>query len=164
MKTVACFLTVLILSLPAWTAAPGADLNHVKRVAVLPLIVHDVENGRTVGQALDRILSTPLAADVHIRLLSAEAQSALKDREGATLSQDQIYMIGRLLGADYVVYGTVNQVGNNLGIAIELIDIPSYRRGMTLTAVCHGLAEAEPKLREYARTIEDAIDRDVLHR
>ncbi len=158
MKTAACFLTAILILLPAWADAPAAGTGGVKTVLVLPFTVHDVENRSDIERTVLRIFREPLAEDGRIRLLGPDAQGALRGKERADLSLGDIYFAGRHTGADYVVYGTVNQVGFNLGITVELIDIPSYRRILALTAVCHGMDDAEARMKEYALKIEDAVD------
>jgi len=158
MKTAACILAAILLALPAWAGAPKAAADGVRTVAVLPFTVHDVENGSAIERTVVRIFREPLAEDGRIRLLDPDAKGVLAGKEDADLSLGDIYVAGRHLGADYVVYGTVNRIGFNLGITVELIDIPSYRRILALTAVCHGMDDAEGRMKEYASRIEDAVD------
>jgi len=158
MKTVVCFLAAILLTLPAWAGTAAADAVSVKTVLVLPFVVHDVENKSAIERTVTRIFREPLADDGRIRLLDQDAQGAFRGKEDADLSMGDIYVAGRHTGADYVVYGTVNQVGFNLGITVELIDIRSYRQILALTAICHGMDEAEARTKEYALRIEDAVD------
>jgi TolB-like protein len=159
-KNIISIVAALLLTLPAWTVAAAQDGDHAKAVAVLPFVVHDVENGESVARAISEIFALPLSEDSgRIRLIAPDSTAGiLKDKAGADLSLDEIYMLGRSMGADYVIYGTVNPVGRSLGISVELIDIPGYLRKSTLNAVCHGMAEAESRLSAYARRLEAIID------
>jgi len=158
MKPLACFLAAILLTLPAWAGTAAAAAGGVKTVLVLPFAVHDVENKSAIERTAARIFREPLADDGRIRLLDPDTQGSFTGKEDADLSLGDIYVAGRHTGADYVVYGTVNQVGFNLGITVELIDIRSYRQILALTDVCHGMDEAEARMKAYALRIEGAVD------
>lgn len=157
MKTISWLLVMIFFLLAAWGTALAKD---VKSVAVLPFITHDIAEKDSTRQAISHVFSSSLAEDHKIMLLSQDdVNNPLKEKEDRDLSMEEIYTLGRRIGADYIIYGTINPVGYNLSISVELIDIPDYKREIVLSAVCHGMDEAVPKMQEYAHRIEDIIDK-----
>lgn len=159
MKTVICFLVIIFFSSLLWVTALAKDSKAVKAVAVLPFTTHDIVEKDSTRQAISHVFSSSLAEDNKIMLLFRDdVYNVLKEKEDADLSMDEIYILGRRMGADYIIYGTVNPVGYNLGISVELIDIRNYKRKIALSTVCHGIDEVIPKMKDYAHRIEDIID------
>jgi TolB-like protein len=159
MKTLVSFLLIIFLSLTGWFVASAKDAKSEKVAAVLPFTTCGVDNRAYTQQVIAHIFSSPLNENSRIKLIFRDdIYKILKDKECGGLSIDEIYTLGKRMGADYVIYGTVNPVGESLGISVELIDIGKYRCRIALSAVCHGMADAEPKLKAYAHRIEDIID------
>jgi len=162
MKRVVCFLLIIFLSSTAWSAASAKDSKSEKVAAVLPFTTCGVDNRDYTQQVIAHIFSSPLNENSRIKLIFRDdIYNILKDKECNGLSIEDIYILGKRMGADYIVYGTVNPVGESLGISVELIDIRKYRCRIALSTVSHGMAEAEPRLKSYAHRIEEIIDGGV---
>ncbi|MFP3938838.1 MAG: penicillin-binding protein activator LpoB [Thermoanaerobaculia bacterium] len=95
---------------PTRFAHPRFDFGFVERVAVVPF--ENLSNDRAAGARVTRLVITELLASGAVDVVEpGEVQAAL-DRLGARItapSTEQVVSLGRTLGVQAVVVGTVTQ-------------------------------------------------------
>jgi len=133
--------------------------NSFKRVAVLPFTIHGADDGSVVRQGILRILSASLMTTEKINVVSdEEIVNALKPlNEKDILSTANIYVLGKAVHADYVVYGDVEGVGHSISISGMLFDVDAYKPVVSMQGFYHGMYEAIPELDYFARRIDNYL-------
>jgi len=123
-------------------------------VAVLPFAVHSAEPLDYVKQGIWDMLTSRLAADERISVLSRDPiLDALKGVTGKELSQADVYGLGKTLKADYVVWGSITKIGNSLSIDAKLVDIAAYKSPVGIFVQSQNMDEVIPRISDFAQRI-----------
>ncbi|MDD5711623.1 MAG: FG-GAP-like repeat-containing protein [Smithellaceae bacterium] len=163
--------TVLLLSLAGSLAA-----KDTIRIAVVPFSVRSADDIGYVIHGITDILSSRLSADGSVEVLENEvvqstlaalkkdnvavskpgkgvkktAKSSVSPKEGAELTREDLVKIGRNLGADFVVGGSITKIGNYLNLSGNLIDVKQGKSVLSLSYQCPSIDEVIPKTNELA--------------
>ncbi len=121
--------SVLTLSV-AW-----AEDQPVK-LAVLPLVIHGQQDALNAQKSLDQVFAKLITGE-GIKLIGA--QEAMKAAGGPVRTEDQARSVGSRLGADYVLFGSFNQVGNSISLDTKLVDISGKKKPVVLFAEEKGM-------------------------
>jgi hypothetical protein len=136
----------------------GVCAKEQHTVAILPFTVDDQSNKKYLRELIRYTLSSHLKKDEDIRLVPADrVDEALKSIDRKSLSTADLYMLGKKIDTDYVIYGTVIKVGFNSNVYIELVNIDHYRNQYASFAVCHSVDEVVTKISSFATDINSVI-------
>jgi TolB-like protein len=150
-KWFVCFLCLIAAVPPLW----AKDKNSV---AVLPFAVHSAENIDYVRQGIGDMLSSRISVNEKIEIVSKDAVlAALKELGGKDLTLADVYGLGKKLNADFVVWGSITKIGNNLSIDGQLVDITAYKAAVTIAAQSPSMDDVVPKINDFAQRIEARI-------
>ena len=154
-------LSVLLFVLPA-LAQSGAGAENVK-VTVLPFVVHAADELNYLEQSLPELLSDRLHEAGFEVVDQAEVQKLLQDRQVATVTPDVARELALLGGAGFAVYGTFNQLGEDLIIEARLVDAYGSGEGKRIEVVKSGLINLLPAVDELvARMKSDLLRVEVV--
>lgn len=157
-KTAIVAAAIVFLVFVAGVATACAKEQHT--VAVLPFTVYDQSNKKYIREMIRYTLSSHLKKDESIRLIPEDrVDEALKSFDRKSLSTADLYILGKAIDTDYIIYGTVNKVGFNSNVYIELININHYRNQYASFAVCHSVDEVVTKINGFAADINGVIGR-----
>ena len=145
----ALFLCTLFLFL----IKPYSSLAKDKyTIAVLPFSVHSNENLDYIRQGIQDMLSSRLSYHERLALVDKEAVAKLlKDKKD--FSPADIHGIGKALEVDYVIWGSITKIGNNLSLDGKLFDVAANKAALSNFYQCHSFDEVIPKLNEFAQNI-----------
>ncbi len=97
----------------------AADDTKVKKVAVLPFDVHSSENIDYIRNGVWDMLISRISLAGKIEVVSKnDVQDALAKRKGkGNLTVADVYELGKKMGVDYVVHGSITKIGNSVFIS-----------------------------------------------
>ncbi len=129
-----------------------------RSVMVLPFATHSSENIDWIQQSVWDMISIRVSAGGNITVLAKDKVSdALKPKGVKQLSEADVYALGKQMKADYVVWGSISKIGNNLSIDGKLMDVGKYQSAFGASALCHGMDEVIPKINDFSQKVVDRI-------
>ncbi|MCG6538270.1 MAG: hypothetical protein L7F78_27025, partial [Syntrophales bacterium LBB04] len=109
-------LTFLFLTLFPISAAHSQGL---KKISVLPFEVYSKSDSAAIKESLYKNLSGELAKEKLIRVISADAFL----KSNVKIDKRRAMEIGKSLGADFVIMGSLTKLGETLSIDARIIDV-----------------------------------------
>lgn len=151
-------LKLILCLLIVFTVSGSLDAKEVKTVAVLPFSVHSAENIEYVRQGIWDMLSSRIAVNEKIEVISREtALQAMKGKEGKHLTIADIYDLGKKMNVNYVVYGSITKIGNSVSIDGKLLEIATNKAAVSVFAQSQGMDDVILKINDFARNIDNHI-------
>ncbi len=123
------FLLCSLLFINAFDLAP-AGAQDLKKTLILPFQVHSKAQAREIQAALQQALSEQFGKVKKIQLL--ENKDLLTSLEGKIIDTSLAGALGRQTGADYVLTGSVTELGDVLNVDVRITDVA---RGAQLPAI-----------------------------
>jgi TolB-like protein len=133
-------------------------LADTSTVAVIPFRMNAEEPIGFIGDGVRDMLTSRIGSAPSIRVVKQDlVREALAKWAGSELTEESAIDVGRTLQADYVVFGSISKIGNNVSVDVSLLDV---KEGGTLTSVFTqslGLDEVVPHMNELALGITKAV-------
>ncbi len=153
------FLSLFILSLCS------VALAKVVKVAVLPFKVNAPGQKLTyVSQGLQDMLTTRLFVPGQVEVVPPEEVNNLCQGLKKPLTLTKAREIGKRLGVDYVVLGSLTSFGQSVSLDAELIPVKTNRAPIPLYTQAPTLDELIPKLTEMGQKAVAALQGHPLPR
>src|SRR5687767_10308099 len=125
MRTLRALVSAAVVLIPAMVAAQSKPT-----VAVMPFsYVSLVRGGDTgaLGEAVADMVSTELGGKQQIRLVERQAVKDLLDKQkllvSGRVSDEDALRAGKLLNADYVIFGSVTVVRDEVRLDMRIVDV-----------------------------------------
>ena len=130
-----CFAFVF---LPLFPLAP-THAQKLKKISILPFEVYSKQDSAAIKESLYRKLSADLKKEKLVRLIPADSflKSKIKVDERRAISA------GKSLRADFVVMGSVTQLGETLSVDAKIIDVGTGSVLSPVSVSGKGLANLE---------------------
>ena len=150
-KWVVCLVILVFAVVPSWA-------KETKRVVILPFSLHSAENIDYLRQGIGDMLASRLSVNEKIDVVNRDTVlAAVKDSGGKELHLADVFGLGKNLGADFVLMGTITKIGNNLSIDGRLVDIGALKSAASIVAQCQSIDEVIPKVTDLAQKMEAHI-------
>ena len=132
------------------------EAKDSKSVMVLPFATHSSENIDWIQQSVWDMISIRLSANSKIEVTAKDKVSeAIKEKGLKQPSEADVYSLGKKMNVDYVVWGSISKIGNNLSIDGKMMDINTYKLALGVSAMCHGMDEVIPKINDFSQKVVD---------
>jgi TolB-like protein len=126
MKTIISIIFLCAILVGAQAAADKEE--EIKTLAILPF-ENTQPNLQPLANALPDILITELVSVPSLRLVERskinQAQKALEAESNAFGSEEEKLKIGKWLGAEYLMMGSITKIFSNIRIDLRIIDVNS---------------------------------------
>lgn len=132
---------VLILSFAAGAGAqqdPAVQQESGPRVTVFPFSVYGPEKGGKIGQVTQDLLIKQLQEE-GLPVVGSEQLQRVTGSSRPITGDSQARTFGRRAGADYAIYGSVSQVGDQISLDGKLVDTSGQKRTRPLYSEQRGL-------------------------
>ncbi len=130
-------------------------------IAILPFSVSSAENIDYVQQGIRDILTFRISLNGKIDAINKDIVLAnLKESAKKELTLADIYGLGKRMNVDFVVWGNITKIGNNVSIDGKLVDVSTYMSPVSIFFQSQGLDEIIPKINDFAQRISDHIKGD----
>ncbi len=152
----------LILSGIIIFAAVSVDLifaADVKRIAVLPFKINSEKDLSFLKDGIFDMLSTRLAEEGQVEVISrARVDEALQTgAKSGTINEAIAHSIGTDLNADYVLFGSLTVLGQNVSIDTKMVDVSGAKPTMTFFDQSQDLGTVITKINLMAAEISNKI-------
>jgi TolB-like protein len=136
--------------------AAGTLWAKDKSVMVLPFATHSSENIDWIQQSVWDMISIRISANSGISVTAKDkVTEAMKETGRKQITEADVYSLGKKMNVDYVVWGSISKIGNNLSIDGKLMDIGNYKPALGVSAMCHGMDEVIPKINDFSQKVVD---------
>lgn len=153
MKKCVVFLCIVGVMFSGLVWAEEAK-KETKRVAVLPFSVHSSEDIAYVRDGIWDMLISRLSVSEGIRVTpKQEVKEALKRLEGKEPTVADVYGLGKRLGLDYAVWGSITKIGNSISLDAKLLDVSTYKTPLGVFEQCQGMDDVIPRITDFAKKI-----------
>ncbi|BCS87319.1 outer membrane protein assembly factor BamA [Pseudodesulfovibrio sediminis] len=159
-KVAMCAIAVLLLTTAAW-AAVGMDQDV--KVAVLPFKVNAGDDLAYLEESLPELLNDRLV-EAGFKVVEPEEVKRILDEKGiTTFDSTSAREVALLTGASFSVYGSLNQIGDNLTMDARLVDAYGTGAGKKISVSKEGLINLLPAVDALvARMRTDLLRLDVV--
>jgi len=156
-KIICLFFLFIILSV-----VPGGHHlygSEVKRVALLPFKINSEKDLSFLRDGIFDMLSTRLAQEGRVEVISREqAAAAVQSTAGSgTINEASARTIGASLKADFVLFGSLTVLGDNVSIDAKMVDITGAKPTMAFYDQSPDLGAVITKINSIAADINAKI-------
>ena len=135
-----------------------AGIAKVSKVAILPFQTNADENIDYINRGIREMLTARVTYGDTISVVEhGVVQDAMSEVHPRELTSEEVQALGSVLGVDYVIFGSISKIGNNVSIDINILNL--IGGGITKPVFAHsvGLDEVIPKVSGLAQEIVDTI-------
>jgi outer membrane protein insertion porin family len=135
-------LRTLSIVVAATTFAGVAGAQDAARVAVLPVVIHSIEESAYLRAGISEMLTSRLSQQAGVGAVRVD------DAGAATADADAARAAGRAAGASWVVYGSFTRFGEGASLDLRCIPVDSEGSAGPRSVFVHAgaLSELIPRL------------------
>ncbi len=123
-KTYIHFLFVFILLLaPAILLPPAPAAAAAKKVAIVPFKVNAEKDMGYLRDGVYDMLGSRLSKEGEVEVLNRQVVEKALPAEGGSLAEPSARELGRKLGADFVLFGSLTVLGNGISLDSKMVDV-----------------------------------------
>lgn len=136
----------------------GRGIASVVKVAILPFQMNADEDIEYINRGIRDMIASRITYETHITVLEQDLlRDTLSKALPGKLTKKEISEIGSRLGADYVVFGSITKIGNNMSIDINVLNVSLRKIIKPAFIQITGLDELIPKMENLAHEIKDTL-------
>jgi TolB-like protein len=133
-------------------------IAKVTRVAILPFQTNADENIDYIKRGIREMLAARVTYGADIFVVEHRlVKDALSRVLPSELTKQGVQELGSALGVDYVIFGSISKIGNNVSIDISVLNVLQGGITKPVFAQSVGLDEVIPKVSSLAQEIVDTI-------
>ena len=162
MKKIKLIIISLVLSgilISALGGVHSASAADVKRVALLPFKINAEKDLSFLRDGIFDMLSTRLAKEGRVEVIGrAQVDAAMQSAAASgTVNESAARSIGRRLNADFVLFGSLTVLGENVSIDAKMVDISGGQPTLTFFDQSRDLGAVITKINLMAVDINDKM-------
>ncbi|MBA2849628.1 hypothetical protein G4V39_08305 [Thermosulfuriphilus ammonigenes] len=146
------FFPFFIVSLFLFISASQAQA--VIKVAILPFKIHAAEDLSYVRDGIQDMMTTRIFKPEEVIVIDKTAVDAALKSISGPLTEAKVKELGQKLGVDYVLFGSLTVIGQNVSLDARMIPVENNRPPVALYAETRGLDEVIPRLADFAQKID----------
>ena len=137
----------------------SATAAEPKRLALLPFKINSEKDLSFLRDGIFDMLSTRLAKEGQVEVISrAKVETAMQPVAGSgSVNESKARDIGTRLNADFVLFGSLTVLGNNVSIDAKMVDITGGKPTMTFYDQSQDLGAVITKINLIAADINDKM-------
>ena len=152
---IACILCASIFIIFAVSLAPAAE--KASKVAVVPFKINAKDDYTFLRDGIVDMLTSRLSSEGTVTVVNREETlEAVTTLEGM-LNESKAKEIGNLLGADFVLYGSMTVFGESFSIDAKMVDVKGDRPSLSFYNQTQNSGEVIPKIDEFASEINEKM-------
>ena len=147
----------IIIALLAVRSSFAADPTTPKKVAVLPFQINAAQDLGYLREGILDMLASRLAWEGKVQVIEKNlVKEAMAGRQGP-LNEAAARQVGKALGADYVLFGSLTVFGDSVSMDAQMVDLSGDKAPVTLFAQTKGMNEVIPRINDFAEDINNKI-------
>ena len=124
------------------------------KVTVLPFSVHSSDNIDYVRQGIQDMLTSRISVSDKIEVTGKDVVAEILKKAGSKdLNLADVFSIGQQSKSDYVVWGSITKIGNNISIDGKLVDVTGGKSDVGIFAQSQSLDDVIPKVNDFSQRI-----------
>ena len=140
----------LLVALNGYAAAP-------KSILILPFNIHSEKDLSFLQAGIQDMLSTRLAEKGQVTVVDkVKAVEAYRELQGQFTS-DRLQETGKKYEADYVLYGSLTVLGDNLSLDAQVLDVMKGSSPETLSRQISGMDGLIPEINDFAGSVKKKL-------
>ena len=154
-KTMLLFLFLAsVLTLPSPSIAQGESPDRVYKVGILPFVIHSQENLDYLREGINDILTSRISVQGRIVVIERTlVEQALYELKPTRLDEPTAAKIGKKIGADFIVLGSITKVHDYISLDARLVSMSEEKPAVTAYTQQKGIDNVMVKINEFARDI-----------
>jgi TolB-like protein len=153
-RTVWIILTSVIFAFchvsPSLAKAP-------KRVAILPFTINAERDVSFLRDGIMDMLSSRLLTKGEMEVVEKQIVQKKLAQFTGPLNRERATLIGKALQADYVIFGSLTVIGENVSIDATVLDVAENEELVTASKQSKGMDEVIPTVNQFAQEINKKI-------
>lgn len=151
------FITLVLILAGILLQASGALAEPVKRVAILPFAMHAEKDLSFLQEGILDMLNSRIAWKDKVEIIEKGTVKKKVKEAGAPLDQEKAAAIGKALGADYVILGSLTIFGDSVSLDAKILDLSKGETLITAFNESKGMDEVIPTVNQFAQDINAKI-------
>jgi TolB-like protein len=148
---------VLVLIIPLLFTAAGSAAETPKKVAILPFEINAPEDLSYLREGILDMLASRISWQGKVEVIEKQVvKDALAERQGP-VNEGGAREVGKTLGADYVLFGSLTVFGESVSIDAKMIALKEERPPVSIYAQTKGMGEVVPRINDFAQDINNKI-------
>ncbi len=147
----------IIMALLAVRSSYAADPTTPKKIAVLPFQINAAQDLGYLREGILDMLASRLAWEGKVQVIEKNlVKEAMAGRQGP-LNEAAARQVGKALGADYVLFGSLTVFGDSVSMDAQMVDLTGDKAPVTVFAQTKGMNEVIPRINDFAQDINSKI-------
>ncbi|MFN3505552.1 MAG: hypothetical protein ACK4Y7_05025 [Caldimicrobium sp.] len=130
--------------------------EEVKKVLILPFEIYAQQDISFLKKALPEMLTSRLSTPDKIQVIEGKVEEELKGH--SIIDQNVARELGKKLGADFVIWGSITVLGDMVSIDAQIMDVHNIKKPAKFFQEIKGLSEVIPQLTRFARKSKKYIE------
>ena len=151
------FGVAIVVGLLAVRSSFAADPAAAKKVAVLPFQINAAQDLSYLREGILDMLASRLAWEGKVQVIEKQlVKEAMAGRQGP-LNEAAARQVGKALGADYVLFGSLTVFGDSVSMDAQMVDLTGDKAPVAVFAQTKGMNEVIPRINDFAQDINSKI-------
>jgi TolB-like protein len=148
---------ILALTIFGFSHVSPSIAQAPKRVAILPFTINAERDLSFLRDGIMDMLSTRLLTKGEMK--AVEKQTVLKEMAqfSGALNRERAILVGKALQTDYVIFGSLTVIGENISIDATVLDVVENEEIVTAYKQARGMDEVIPTVNQFAQEINEKI-------
>lgn len=127
------------------------------RIAILPFKINAAEDLTYLQEGIMDMLSSRIAWGNKVLMVEKDACRKAYQKYKGNITETAVREIGRELGADYIISGSITIFGENASLDAKIVDLKMERPPITAYTQSRGIDGIIPKINEFATSINEKM-------
>jgi len=166
MKTRTALLSAIFLTLLSvlFTQTPLSAKEAPKKIAILPFTMNADRDLSFLQSGIVDMLNTRLAWKGKVQIIGKGAVQKAIDAIPGPLDKEKALNVGKNLGADYVILGSLTVFGNSVSMDAKILDVAKSDILVTAFDQSKGMDAVIPTINQFAEDINTKITGKEIYR
>jgi TolB-like protein len=138
-------------------SSPAAEQAAAKKVAIMPFQINAAQDLAYLREGILDMLASRLAWEGKVEVIEKQlVKEAVAGRQ-APVNEAAARQVGKALGADYVLFGSLTVFGDSVSIDAKMVDITGDKPPVAAFAQTKGMNEVIPRINDFAQDVNSKI-------
>jgi len=138
------------LAAPSWA-------EGIKKVAILPFVINAPERMDYLREGVQDMFASRLTWEDKVLVLDSAQVQKVREKTSGPVDETRAVEIGKQLGADVVLWGSINVLGTSVSLDINLVNITLRQTVKKFYAQAKGIDEVIIRVGELSDMINEKV-------
>jgi len=137
--------------------SPAAEQAAPKKVAILPFQINAAQDLAYLREGVLDMLASRLAWEGKVDVIEKQLVKEAMAGRPAPVNEAVSRQVGKALGADYVLFGSLTIFGDSVSMDAKMVDLTGDKAPVAAFAQTKGMNEVIPRINDFAEDINSKI-------